>query len=634
MLDLMRRHARSWLIKAALFGVIIVFIFWYGWSGPSEKTRNYVAKVNDTVISYDQFKNAYEIEQKKIRSRFKGSIPPELLEKMDLKKNVIQNLVNQALLLQEAQRLGLVVREEDVVQHIVSNPYFQRNGVYDEAVASAILREMGFTPSSYRENLRQDLLVNQVEHLLTDAVKTDPEEIKQFWHFENDKLVLSVLLVKPEEAAKVAAPDAKTLELFFKDNQTKYDVPASLNLDYVIFSWRDIAKKLTITPEEAREYYNLNPREFTEPETVRAKHILLKIPAGANQEQIEQIRKKAEEIRARLNSGEDFDKVARELSEDDATREKGGDLGYFSKGSLNPQLERTAAKLDVGQISEPVRIDQGYDILMVTDKKPEQQLEFDAVKDKIVEKLLRERAQKQVNTDADNFYEMVYRAEQLDEPAKKFGFEVHKAQDVTRASGIPDVGNDAKIMDQAFDLKTGEVSRLLKTDDTYLVFKILEKTKERTPTLDQVRSTVEKDYSKHEAMANAMKKAEEIIQSLKTKSSDPDEIARKYGLKWETLDPVSRTAGIVPQLGNTPEALEVLTTVSPESSLFPRPVTTSGGAAVVRLKDLELASDEQFAKDTATVKAWVKEVRRTEFLKGWLRVMAEKSKIDMNEKIF
>ena len=100
--------------------------------------------------------------------------------------------------------------------------------------------------------------------------------------------------------------------------------------------------------------------------------------------------------------------------EDDATREKGGDLGFFSKGTMNPELERVAAKLDVGKLSEPVRTDQGYDILMVTEKKPEKQLEFDAVKDKIVEKLLREKAQKKINTDAENFYEIVYRTEELE----------------------------------------------------------------------------------------------------------------------------------------------------------------------------------------------------------------------------
>ena len=132
-----------------------------------------------------------------------------------------------------------------------------------------------------------------------------------------------------------------------------------MSLQYVTFSWRDIQKKLNVTPEEVRDYYKSNLRDFTEPESIRAKHILVKIPPEANEQQIEEARKKAEEILAKLKNGADFDKIAREESQDDATRAKGGDLGFFSKGTMNPELERVAAKLDIGKLSEPVRYGSG-----------------------------------------------------------------------------------------------------------------------------------------------------------------------------------------------------------------------------------------------------------------------------------
>jgi peptidyl-prolyl cis-trans isomerase D len=629
----MRRHAQSWIIKAALGGIIVVFIFWYGWSGPREGSREYAAKVNDTIITRDFFRSVYDSKVEQIKLRFKGgAIPPDLLEKMNLKMEVARGLVNQILLLQEGERLGLAVTTADLVQDIRSNPMFQRNGAFDEAMYRVYLQTIKMTPSMYEQNRRRELQASQVADLLTDAVKTDPEEIKRFWHFQNDKLVLSMLLVKAEEPAQAASIDPKLLESYFKQNQDKYAIPASVNLQCVTFSWRDIEKKITVTPEQAKEYYNFNPREFTEPEKIRAKHILVKVPPNANEEQIEKARKTSQEILEKLKNGADFDAVAREMSQDEATREKGGDLGFFSKGTMNPALERAAAKLQVGKLSEPIRTDQGYEILMVTEKTPEKLLAFDAVKDKIIEKLLREKAKKQVRTDADDFYEMVYRAEELEPAAKKFGFPVHKAENVTRAGGIPDVAAGAKIMDEAFELKTGEISRLLKSDDTFVVFKLLSKTKERIPGLEEVRSEVEKDFRKQQALAGAGKRAEEIIKELKDKTLNPEEIAAKYGLKWENLDAVSRTAGIVPRLGNAPEVIEMLTTITPESSVYGKPLTVSGGAAVLRLVDLQRASEEQYAKDAADFERWVKEVRKTEFLKGWLRTLEEKAKVDINEK--
>jgi peptidyl-prolyl cis-trans isomerase D len=525
-----------------------------------------------------------------------------------------------------------MVTKEDLVQDIRSNPMFQRNGVFDESAYRQSLNLIRMTPSMYEQTRRQELLSGQVSSLLTEGVKTDPEEIKRFWHFQNDKLLLSMLFIKSEEPSQGSPIDPKLLESFFKENQSKYTIPASVSVQYVTFSWRDIQKQLNIIPEEVQDYYKSNLRDFTEPESIRAKHILVKVPPEANEQQIEEARKKAEDISAKLKNGADFDKIAREESQDDATRAKGGDLGFFSKGTMNPQLERVAAKLDIGKLSEPVRTDQGYHILMVTEKKPEKQLEFDAVKDKIVEKLLREKAQTKVNTDADNFYEIVYRTEALENAAKQFGFEVRKADNITKSAGIPEIGGDAKIMDEAFSLKTDEISKLLKSGDNFIVLKLLEQTKERIPELDEVRRSVEKDFRKHEALASATKKAEEIIQALKDKSENPEEIATKYGSKWENLEPISRTAGTVPRLGNAPEVIDMLTIITPETPLFGRPVTVSGGAAVIRLIDLQRASDEQYVKDSGSVERWIREVRKTEFLKGWLRVLEDKAKIDINEK--
>jgi peptidyl-prolyl cis-trans isomerase D len=166
----MRKHARSWLIKVALGGIIIVFVFWYGWSGPGDKSRSYAAKVNGTVISYDHFYNVYESELEKIRLRFKGSLPPDFVEKLNLKKNVVTGLVHQLLLLQEATRVGMFVTDDDLVRDIRSNPVFQRNGIFDEGVYRVYLNSIKLNPAMYEQVRRQEMLEEQIVRLLTDAV--------------------------------------------------------------------------------------------------------------------------------------------------------------------------------------------------------------------------------------------------------------------------------------------------------------------------------------------------------------------------------------------------------------------------------------------------------------------------------
>lgn len=631
MLDLMRRHASSWLIKVALGGVIIVFVFFFGWGGPKDRQQNFVAKVNDTVITDEQFYSVYDSELEKIRLRFEGRVPGDLVEKLNLKKTVLQEMVNRVVLGQEAKKLGFFVTDEDLVRDIRLNPMFQRDGVFDEALYRAYLSNIKMGTTAFEESRKQDLLAQQVVKLLTDGVKTDPEEINRLWHFQNDKLVLAALVVKPPEIKET--PDPKAVEAYYKKHQAKYEIPPSLNLQYVAFSWKDAKTGLAVSEQDALDYYKEHPREFLVPEKIHLRHILLTVPEGSTPEQVEEIRKKAEAIRARIEGGEDFAKVAEQESQDEATKKSGGDLGFLARGTVAPELEAIAFKLPHGKVSEPIPTRQGLELIRVDDQTPEAEIPFESAKEKIVAKLIEEKARKKVNEEADVFYEQVYRSEDLQSAAKKFDIPLHTADRVMRATGIPDLGADPKIMDEAFQLRTGEISNLLRIGDMFVVLKVLEKNKERLPSLDEVKESVEVEVRKDEAVKVATKKAEEIIAALQKQPGDPEAVAKQFGLEWMKLDPVSRTSEFVTHLGNSPEVAEMLTSVTTISPLFPAPLRVPDGVAVVRLASVEKADEAQYQKEAPLFEKWVLEVRQTDFLKGWLRVFQEQSKITMREKL-
>lgn len=630
----MRKHARSWLIKVALGGIIIVFVFWYGWSGPGEQSQTFAAKVNGTVISYDQFYNVYESELEKARIRFGGSLPPDLVEKVNLKKHVITGLVHQLLLLQEASRLGMFVTDEDLVRDIKSNPQFQRDGVFDPGIYRSYLQAIKLTPAMYEQTRKQELLEEQLVRLLTDSVKTDPEEIRRWWHFQNDKVVLSVLRVKakPAEGQEV---DPKALEAYFRKNERKYEIPQSLNLKYVVFSWSDLQKGMDVSEEDVREYFVMHPKEFLTPEKTRVRHILLRIPEGSDEKALSEIRQKANDLLARIKSGEDFETVAKAESQDAATSEKGGDLGFITKGSMAPEFEEAADRLAVGGVSEPVRTRQGYHIIRVEERQPEVSLTLESAREDIRGKLLETKARKKVPSVAEDFYEQVYRTDDLEGQAKKFGFSVREQNYVSKMGALEPIGADQDVIEEAFRLKMGETSKMIKSGDYYVITSLVEKNKERMPSLDEVKAQVTKDFLNDRALTEAEKRADELIKSLKESPEKGDEMRIKMGLAWETLDPVSRTTGYVPLLGSSTEVTEMLSIVSEESPVFPRPIISpdADAAMVVKLTGMERASEEQFQKDVQAFESWVSEVRKTEFLKGWIKVLENRSKVEINEKL-
>ncbi len=633
MLDLMRRHASSWIIKIALFGIIVVFVFFFGWGGSSDVDKNFAAKVNGTVITYDQFYNLYENQVELMRSRFKGAMPPDFIEKMNLKKIVLEGMIDQLVLLQEANRLGLMVTDDDLIYSIRNTPEFQNNGVFDPNIYRAYLSSVKATPAIFESNRKQELLEGQVARIIADSVKTNDKELETLWHFQNDKLVLSMLLLKPEEDAKTKEIDSKELEAYYKNRIARYEIPPSIKIQYVVFSWRDLAKEMSISDDEALSYYNSNPKEFLVPEKRRVRHILLKTSPEMDASGLGEIREKAESLRKRIQAGENFDSLARSESQDETSQANGGDLGFLSPGTMSHAFDQAVFDLEVGQVSAPVKSDKGYHIIRVEEVIQESQKTFEDSKKDIADKLVEERAKKKISGHADDFYESVYRSENLLDNAKKFGFEVHMADNVLKDSGLPFAQNDPKLSDEVFQLKLGEMSKMFRIGDEYAIAQVLEKNKERIPELEEIRQIVEKDFLRDRSLAEATKKAESIIEALTKNPNDFEMVAKQNNLEWRDMEPTSRTAGFVPSLGKSSVVTEMLTSVSPSTPIFPQPIPVPEGVAVVRLLKIERASDELFAKEALAFGQWVLEVRKTELLKGWIRALRDKSSIEVNPKL-
>ena len=160
------------------------------------------------------------------------------------------------------------------------------------------------------------------------------------------------------------------------------------------FIQRNLENKVTVTDEEIKKYYQEHKDEFKAEESVKARHILIRVPEGADAKAWKDAEKKAEMIRQKLLKGEDFAKLAKEYSEDPGSKNRGGDLGYFSKGRMIPEFEKAAFSLKKGEISRPVKTSFGYHIIKVEDKKAAGQLKLDEVKDEIRKRLIQEKERK------------------------------------------------------------------------------------------------------------------------------------------------------------------------------------------------------------------------------------------------
>ena len=151
-----------------------------------------------------------------------------------------------------------------------------------------------------------------------------------------------------------------------------------------------VDKEVKMTPEEVRSFYDKNPDQFRQPETVRASHILIRVAPGASDEVKKQKRAQIDAARALVKSGEKFADVARKVSEDPGSAANGGDLDFFPRGAMVPEFDTVAFSLKTNELSDVITTQFGYHILLVTDRKPTQMIPFDEVKDRLGE-LLKQR---------------------------------------------------------------------------------------------------------------------------------------------------------------------------------------------------------------------------------------------------
>jgi peptidyl-prolyl cis-trans isomerase C len=153
---------------------------------------------------------------------------------------------------------------------------------------------------------------------------------------------------------------------------------------------KDLALKIVVNPEEVKAFYDGNPDVFKTPEMVRASHILVKVDKAASGEEKAKALAKIKAIQERIKSGEDFAKVAKEVS-DCPSKDDGGDLNFFHKGQMVPPFEKAAFSLKPGETSDIVETEFGYHIIRLTDKKEAGTMSFDEVKPRIEQQLRAEK---------------------------------------------------------------------------------------------------------------------------------------------------------------------------------------------------------------------------------------------------
>ena len=227
--------------------------------------------------------------------------------------------------------------------------------------------QMNIDRELYGEEILEQLIEEQMlmQKVAENEVTVDSEEIT---HQYDEFMSMLAMSYGSEESMEAELKKANLKTDDFQELITRLTTISAL-ID-------KITEDVTVPDGEVRNYYDDNPDEFTTPESIRASHILVKDEALAAQ------------ILEKLNQGEDFAALAKEHSVDEANKNNGGDLGYFTYGDMVLEFEQAAFALDINEISEVVVTEFGYHIIKLTDYMSEKMLTFEEAEDLVRQRLI------------------------------------------------------------------------------------------------------------------------------------------------------------------------------------------------------------------------------------------------------
>jgi peptidyl-prolyl cis-trans isomerase D len=401
------RNAQTWVIKGVLLAVVLAFVItiFYQWGvrsggGP---THSEVATIFGQPISIREFQRVYNALQQQYRSIFRMQ-EVDLNERFNFREMALEELTKRAILLRLAEQYGVVITQQELEDSIAEMAPFQEQGRFSFARYQAVLRSQvpPMTPRQFEAQQRQALLLQKVITLLTEGMQVTDAEVAQTYRHDNERVAVRyVMLTAPSLEAQVTVTDEE-LQGYYEAHKEAYRAPEQRQIRYVALLWQRFLQPYNPTAEEVNDYYTRHLETFQRPEQVWARHILFKVASSASAEQEAQARARAEAVLAALQNGEDFATLAKQHSEDTATAEQGGDLGYFPRGQMVAPFEEVAFSLPVGQLSGVIRTPFGWHILRVEDRREAETKPLAEVEQEIRDKIREEKARDAAATFADD----------------------------------------------------------------------------------------------------------------------------------------------------------------------------------------------------------------------------------------
>ena len=625
MLSLMRKHAKSWLIKILIAIIAVVFIFYFGYSFTSNEGTK-VAEVNGEVISYPDYQNAYNNLLKNLQEQYQNMWSDNLIEVFDLKNRALEGLIENKIIAREADKIGLDITEKEIREKIMTYSAFQYDGKFDENRYKAVLENNRTDPDDFEETVAQELLqAKLIQFLLTFLIVSDQEVLDQYTYL-NQKVKIGFIQFPLKDFRDSIKMDQALMTKYFEEHKEGYRIADKIKIAYIAVHPQDFRDQVKLDDQEIDDYYEDYQDQFKQEKQVKARHILFSVPSNATADQEEKVKEKALSVLEKARGGQDFSQLAKEYSEDTSTKDEGGDLGYFSKGQMIESFEEAAFKMEKGQISDLVKTTYGYHIIKVEDIKEESIKDLAEVRDQISDKLISNASIDLANEKALSIIDQMPYDVDLAQYAGQHDLPVVNTDYFSQDESIPYIKGDEKLKQSIFSLQKMEVSGLIELDNNFYIIQVVDKKPSYLPDMNEVSDQLEADYLIHLATLEAKSAAEKYLAKLR-EGTDWDELAKTMNMKPETTEFFTRQDS--PEIIGAATGLNDAAFKLSENNKYPDAVfENEDGALVIRWDGEEGIDEGKYQQEKGQYADSLMYLKRLSLYDTWLKRLKDQADID------
>lgn len=460
-------------MKRIMWGLAILiipaFVIWGSGSASRKKEQgpDYAGKIFGKKVSLEEYADMWQVTRDYAIRAFGTNVPPEFIDQLAWSR---------LILLEEAKREKITVKDSEVVNKIMSFPAFQREGIFDKKLYQSVLGE---SARGFEEKLRDDIQISKLKENIVSKVSITDEELNEEYKKKFEKIKADYILIPFKDFEKDVTYEESSLLDFYRKNKATFKKPETIDIKYIEIAFSAFEKEVFIPEESIKKYFEEHIQDYKKPDSEE-------LP-GLNDEVKKQISEKLATDRKRSLAEELAYKVMDRVLEKNSLDEAGHlfgletkETGLFSMQEEIPgigwsyEFTKTGFELGTGEISKVlVKTDKGFYILQLKERKKSYLPEFSEIKDKVKDgyindvsvKLARKKSE-EIRISIEN---QIRSGKNFDDAAKGLNLEPKQTDLITQDSYIPGLGPAKEFVEACSSLKPGDISNPVKMQDSWVI---------------------------------------------------------------------------------------------------------------------------------------------------------------------